>query len=515
MSGHLQMVSVGPGREDHITPAARSAIERAEVIVGYDLYLTWIREWIAGKQVITHPLTEEKQRAIAAIEHARNGKNVVIVSSGDIGVYGMATLVFEEMAESDDFEVAVIPGVTAANACASLLGAPLAHDYLVLSLSDLLCPWDWIEKRAQQAAQADLCMAFYNVCSKKRPDGIYKILDLVSRFKAEETLCGVVRNAYRDGQSAHIATLGELKSSQFDMLTSIIIGNRFTRRRRNWLFTPRGYNQWHTAQMNAAESAAAEVPTGAIWVFSGTSDGNVLARELADSGRRIVISTATEYGARLAAEACPTAYVVSGKLGEARRGEMLRRSQAKAVVDATHPYADAISQQLISIAESLELPYIRFERPPVAVASQRVHFRTDLEQAFHAATQIGKRIFLACGCKSLDELPAHCLVENDVFIRVTPEAESVRKAIDCGIRQSNIIAMQGPFSKELNIAMWRDLQIDSVVTKESGAAGGFDAKVEAAAQLGIPLFVVRRPDVAYPAVASCYSDVTAFLTGVN
>jgi precorrin-3B C17-methyltransferase len=190
------------------------------------------------------PLTQERERAAKAIELARHGAVVSLVSSGDIGVYAMAALAFDLMEESDDFEVQVIPGISAANSCASLLGSPLSHDFATLSLSDLLCPWNWIEHRARHLAEADMTMALYNVQSKTRRQGVYQILKICQEHKSPETWCGVVRNAYREDQDVAICTLAELSGRSFDMLTTIIIGNRFTRRKRHFLYTPRGYLGW-------------------------------------------------------------------------------------------------------------------------------------------------------------------------------------------------------------------------------------------------------------------------------
>src|SRR5581483_3610707 len=276
MSGILNLVSVGPGTQDLIVPRARQALEQSDVIVGYDLYLTWITPWIKHKEIHTPPLTQERERALLAIGKARAGDRVALISSGDIGIYAMAALVFEEMREDDTFELNVVPGITAANACASLLGSPLSHDFATLSLSNLMCPWEWIEERARHIAAADLACVLYNVQSKARTDGVYRILEVLLEHKSPETLCGVVRNAYRPEQSVAIYRLRELTALRFDMLTTLVIGNRFTRRKRSWIFTPRGYNDW---QAGEASEIAFDPPKDAVWVFSGTSDGNALARE--------------------------------------------------------------------------------------------------------------------------------------------------------------------------------------------------------------------------------------------
>ena len=243
-SGQLYLVSVGPGFAELIPPMAQSALRASDAIVGYELYLKWIAPWIEGKEIHALPLTKERERAAKAIELARDGRVASLVSGGDIGVYAMASLVLEEMREEEDFELKIIPGISAANSCASLLGSPLSHDFATLSLSDLLCPWEWIEDRARQLAQADFVTVLYNVQSRSRQDGVYRILRILLDHKSPQTCCGVVRNAYRDGQEHYVCTLLELLDRQFDMLTTIIVGNRFTRRKRQFIYTPRGYNSW-------------------------------------------------------------------------------------------------------------------------------------------------------------------------------------------------------------------------------------------------------------------------------
>src|ERR1700676_3770359 len=227
MSGVLNLVSAGPGFADLIVPRGEAALRDSDVIVAYELYLRWVAPWLDGKEIHTPPLTQERERALLAIDKARSGAKVALISSGDIGIYAMAALAFEEMREDDTYSVNVIPGITSANACASLLGSPLSHDFATLSLSDLLCPWEWIEHRARHIAQADLACVLYNVQSAGRQEGVYRILSLMLQSKAPHTLCGVVKNAYRPGQEIAIHRLDALPALQFDMLTTIVIGNRF------------------------------------------------------------------------------------------------------------------------------------------------------------------------------------------------------------------------------------------------------------------------------------------------
>ena len=559
MSGALNLVSVGPGTADLIVPRAGEALANSDVIVGYELYLRWIAPWLEGKQIHTPPLTQERERALLAIEKARAGERVALISSGDIGVYAMAALAFEEMREDDTYAVNVVPGITAANACASLLGSPLSHDFATLSLSNLMCPWEWIELRARHIAAADLACVLYNVQSNARVEGVYRILEILLEHKSPDTLCGVIRNAYRPDQAVAIHRLGELSALRFDMLTTIVVGNRFTRRKRGWIFTPRGYNDWAKEEAlagvtgeagvgigrGAGSSAGArsdvgakiggeagsgvglrsgvgvgsrggtdsgtprgpDLPDGAVWVFSGTSDGNALVRALADRQGPIIVSTASEYGGEVAREDCPGVTVWAGRQGVEARRRALVGSHARAIVDATHPYAVHMSEQLMGLSRELDIPYLRYERPSTLDPGTAL-LCNSVEEAAERAIAAGRRIFLATGSKDLATfLNAPSAGSREWFVRMTPEPALIRRAIDLGIPRENILAMQGPFSESFNTALWRDQRIDCVVTKDSGEAGGFSAKVRAAAALDIPLVVIRRPQIAYPRLATSFDAV--------
>jgi cobalt-factor III methyltransferase len=509
--GKLFLVSVGPGFTDLIPSLAEAALRTSEIIVGYDLYLTWIAPWIKGKQILALPLTREKERAAMAIEFARDGRTVCLVSSGDIGVYGMAALALELMSEDDVFQLQIVPGISAASSCASLLGAPLSHDYATLSLSDLLCPWEVIERRARQLARADLVLALYNVQSKTRTDGVYRILNILLEHKPAVTLCGVVRNAYRSGQEHFICSLAELLQNRFDMLTTIIVGNQFTYRKKEFIYTARGYNSRSAParrlQQDQSESAIQTACENAIWVFSGTADGNALASIIIQNGFRVVISAATSYGRDLALERLPGVSVRSGRIGISARYRALQDSRAVAIVDATHPFATEISSQLIALGTELNIPYFRYEREVIRGSSRAIFCET-MEEAAATAIRMGKRIFLATGSKDLKVFLSHSGAnEREWFVRVAPEPESLENALALEVPRSRLIAMQGPCSKELNEVLWKGWQIDCVVTKESGAAGGFSAKAEAACLLGIPLIVISRPRINYPFVAHDFVSI--------
>ncbi|MES2308773.1 MAG: precorrin-3B C(17)-methyltransferase [Verrucomicrobiota bacterium] len=513
-TGTLFLVSVGPGISDLIPPLAEKTLKASEAIVSYDLYLNWIRPWIEGKEIHTMPLTKETERAALAIDLARKGKKVSLLSSGDIGIYAMAAVAFDLLEESDTFEIKVIPGISAANSCASILGSPLSHDFSTLSLSDLLCPWEWIEHRARHIAQADLVSVLYNVQSKQRREGVYKILDIFLGHKKPETCCGIVRNAYREDQKSEIVTLAELSKREFDMFTSIIIGNRFTREKRGFLYTPRGYRSWN-------ENTPTEVEvkkTGdkkSVWIFSGTSDGNRLAQEISQSGFPTIISTASDYGKEIAIQNCPGLTVRSGRMGVEMRRQELKRTEAISIIDATHPFASEISKQLISLSEELGIPYWRYERPASPLPSDAILCR-DISEAAQKAIQMGKRIFLATGSKDLDLFLKSSGAENcHWFARVTPDTSSIDRAFSLGIPRNHLCAMQGPFSSEFNQVLWSNWKIDCVVTKESGDAGGFHEKAQAAQKLKIPFIVIQRPKVDYPQSTSDFGSVLHDLQLLN
>ena len=235
------VVGLGPGDLQNMTPAAAAAIEQSDVVVGYDLYVQLIAPLTQGKQVLSTPMKKEEQRCRMAVELARSGKTVAMVCSGDPGVYGMAGILIEVAAPYPEVEVEAVPGITAAVSCAAVLGAPLIHDFAVISLSDLLTPWEKIEKRLLCAAQADFVLCLYNPSSKKRADYLRRACELVLQFQPPETCCGYVRSIGREGQETHLCSLEQLKSCQVDMFTTVIIGNSQTKRIGNQLVTPRGY----------------------------------------------------------------------------------------------------------------------------------------------------------------------------------------------------------------------------------------------------------------------------------
>jgi precorrin-3B C17-methyltransferase len=215
------------------------AIDRADVVVGYSAYIDLIRDDYPGKPFYQTGMTGEVERCREALRLSREGKRVAVICSGDAAVYGMASLILELAEESDYVEV--LPGVTAALAASAILGAPLASDMAIISLSDLLTPWVLIEKRLDAAALGDFCIALYNPSSKKRGDYLSRAVEILLKRQKATTWCGWVRNAGRAGQESRVMTLGELRDETVDMFTTVIVGNSYTICKHGRLVTPRGY----------------------------------------------------------------------------------------------------------------------------------------------------------------------------------------------------------------------------------------------------------------------------------
>lgn len=246
--GKLYVVGLGPGHHDHMTFRAKQAIEESEVIIGYDTYVSLVEDIISGKEVYRYPMTQEVDRANQAIELAQSGKVVSLVSSGDPGIYGMIGLIYEILAEKDwnkqvGIYVECIPGVSSLNSCAALIGSPLMTDFAVVSMSDLLVPWDIITKRVEAAALGDYVTVIYNPSSKKRIHQLKDTRDIFLKFRKPSTPVAIVKGAYRDSQSIVITTLDKMLDfpDMLGMITTVIVGNSSTFNFKGMMINPRGY----------------------------------------------------------------------------------------------------------------------------------------------------------------------------------------------------------------------------------------------------------------------------------
>ncbi|MBD1897711.1 precorrin-3B C(17)-methyltransferase [Coleofasciculus sp. FACHB-129] len=245
-TGCLLLVGTGPGKLDQMTPAAQTAVSCADAIIGYSLYIDLISPLLRPGQIVEAlPITQERQRAERAIELANWGLTVAVVSSGDCGIYGMAGLVMEELQvkgwDGKTPGVQVFPGITALQAAASRVGAPLMHDFCAISLSDLLTPWEVIEKRLTAAAQADFVTALYNPRSQTRTQQIAIAQSIFLQYRDRQTPVAIVKSAYREDEEITLITLEKLLDTPIDMLTTVLIGNSSTRTHADWMITPRGY----------------------------------------------------------------------------------------------------------------------------------------------------------------------------------------------------------------------------------------------------------------------------------
>ncbi|MBE7722235.1 precorrin-3B C(17)-methyltransferase [Lacrimispora indolis] len=240
-SGKLYVVGIGPGSYEDMTIRAVKALEESEIIVGYTVYIDLIKDHFPGKEMLSTPMRREQERCGLAIDEAKKGKITAMVCSGDSGVYGMSGLILEMARSEEGLEIEIIPGVTAALSGGAVLGAPLGHDFAVISLSDLLTPMELIEERLKASAQADMVICLYNPSSKKRADYLKRACEIVMEFKSRSTVCGLVKNIGRNEEEMAVMTLENLRDTQTDMFTTVYIGNSMTKLIDGRMVTPRGY----------------------------------------------------------------------------------------------------------------------------------------------------------------------------------------------------------------------------------------------------------------------------------
>ena len=237
----LYVIGIGPGEYEQMTLKAIHAMEKSEVIIGYTVYVDLVKEHFPGKEFLTTPMKKEVDRCVMAFEEAKKGKVVSMICSGDAGVYGMSGLMYEVGEKYPEVELEIIPGVTAATGGAAVLGAPLIHDFCLISLSDLLTPWEKIEARLLAAAEADFVVCLYNPSSRKRSDYLQKACDLMMQYKSPETVCGIVSYIGRDGEHYEVMDLKTLRDTKVDMFTTVWVGNSQTKEINGKMVTPRGY----------------------------------------------------------------------------------------------------------------------------------------------------------------------------------------------------------------------------------------------------------------------------------
>ncbi|MBI2308120.1 MAG: precorrin-3B C(17)-methyltransferase [Rhodocyclales bacterium] len=262
-AGKIMLVGLGPGSHEHLTARARAAIAEADTVIGYVTYVRLVADLLDGKEVIRKSMTEELDRAIEALDRAREGKKVALISSGDAGVYGMAGPTFEVLFQAgwtpdSAIEVEIVPGASALNTCAALVGAPLTHDFCAISLSDLLTPWPTIARRLDAVAYADFVVALYNPKSGRRTRQIAEAQRLFLRHRDPQTPVAIIKSAYRPKQRIELTTLEKMSEADIGMLTTVLIGNSNTFVQNGLMVTPRGYANKYAVEDGARNTRDGE-----------------------------------------------------------------------------------------------------------------------------------------------------------------------------------------------------------------------------------------------------------------
>ena len=272
MNGKIFLVGFGPGSAEHMSYRAREAIAESDVVIGYSTYIKLVKDLLEGKEVVRKGMTEEIDRCVEAYDQAKLGKTVALISSGDIGVYGMAGPTYEVLLQSgwtpnSGIEVEIVPGTTALSACASLVGAPLTHDFCSISLSDLLTPWPTIAKRIDAAGRSDFVVALYNPKSGRRTQQIVEAQRILLQYRKADTPVAIVKSAYRDLQDIQMTTLDKMSEHKIGMLSTVLVGNSSTFMQEGLMITPRGYaNKYDrlTGETKGGEKAGRSLSMGLI-----------------------------------------------------------------------------------------------------------------------------------------------------------------------------------------------------------------------------------------------------------
>jgi precorrin-3B C17-methyltransferase len=495
----LSVIGIGPGNEKYLTREARDALDCSDMVIGYPLYLDLIKPLIEGKERFSTPMRKEIERCRTALGKAAEGRNVALVCSGDAGVYGMASLIYELAPEYPPVEIRVVPGITAALSGAALLGSPLSGDFVVISLSDLLTPPETVEARLTAAAKGGFPICLYNPASKNRRNNLAKACDIILGFRNAGTVCGVVKNAGREGEGVFLTDLKTLRNYEADMITTLFIGNSETFCVNGKMVTPRGYQSHGEPPELLCGKAALR-----LFVFAGTTEGRLFIDKFKNTVKEpfsMLVFTATEYGTSLLRDAAGDLPVSPGTGGEIRfcsgrldadamYREMLRHKPSYAV-DCTHPHAVEVSRNIRAACGKAGCGYLRIGRKtsPAPADSTEVD---SMEEAAGLLRDREGNILLTTGTKGLEPFGTEDL-RNRVFPRILPMEESIRTCRALGFPAKNILCMQGPFSENFNRCLLREIGASWMVTKDSGDEGGFLNKIRAAEKEGVQVVLLRQP----------------------
>lgn len=516
-------VGIGPGATGALTAEAAEALRRADVVVGYRPYIGMIEDVLRPDTLVeASGMRQEVERCKRALELHREGKSVAVVSSGDAGVYGMAGLLMEL---DPGAPIGVVPGITAAQAAAARLGAPLMNDFVVLSLSDLLTPRAEVLRRAHATAAADLVACLYNPTSRRRRPLFEEVVGIFLGERPRETPVGWVRNAYRPEEEVHVTDLGALAGEAIDMWSVVIIGSSRTEVLGGRLVTRRGYADRYDVESTSepgrpspaaaadedradleapaappvampAVSRPADDPSARrIYLLGGTSFARRLAVELEEAGYHVRMSVATPLGAA-EVEREPSGGVHVGRLGSPALASEIADWGAGVLLDATHPYAVKASRAAEKAASAAGVRLVRAVREAwVPDAPDRVRFFATADELAVELLASGRRPFFTVGAKGLQDFAGRGL---RLAARVLPTPESVASALAAGVAPENLIAAYPPFDEAFTSACLRRLWCDVIVTKESGREGGLAEKLSAARAAGAEMFVLGRPPEAGP-----------------
>lgn len=506
----LSITGIGPGGPEHMTLRAKKSIGEAELVVGYTLYNDLIRADFPEKEYYSTPMKKERERCLYALEAAASGRSTVLICSGDSSVYGMASLVLELAEETGaETEIDVIPGVTAALSAGALSGAAVSGDFAAISLSDLLTPWDVIEKRLEGAASGDFVIALYNPGSKKRKDHLKKACQILRRHRGGETVCAVAEQIGRKGEKIRYLSLEELKNFETDMFMTILIGNSETRLvslsdGQKKMVTPRGY------RVSGRTEKRQDNPEKKLLIFGGTTEGRHLAEYACEKGVPALLCVATKYGESVISPH-PLLTIRQEGLEQEQIEEMIRKENFFALIDATHPHAARITEKTAAACSSTGLPYIRVlrdtsddsaekcEKPaesavPDDAADLDITYVSCLEDALRILNDTEGKALVTTGSRDIGKYMKLPGAEKRFIFRVLPSADALEICEKEGVPGKNVICMQGPFSAEMNCCMLKDLGASCLVTKVSGRTGGFGEKLEGARRAGASVIAILPPE---------------------
>ena len=504
----LYIVGIGPGSLQEMTRQAFEILQSSDLIVGYTRYNELLKRHFPEKEYFATPMRREQERCEYALKAAESGRKTALVCSGDSGVYGMASLTLE-LAErrNSPVKIEAVAGVSAVLSAGARLGAPVSGDFAVISLSDLLTPWEMIEKRLQAAAEGDFVIALYNPGSGQRRNHLRRACRIIGRSRKGETLCALAEHIGRAGEKMRILTLSELETAEADMFTTVLIGNSVTKKIHtaagDRLVTPRGYRLRTTG---AAGAVGATGKTGArtggkkrLLIFGGTTEGRQLAEYACEKGLSVLVCVATEYGEEVL-RPHPRLQVDSRGLTEAEIEDMLRQEHFYAVMDATHPYAADITDKIAGACRRTGEKYIRVLRSDAGIdestesaeraenvksggstegicgvpaESDDIFFVSDIREAAELLDREEGRALITTGSKEIGAYASVHRAKERFLFRVLPSHEALDACFSAGFTGKNLICMQGPFSEEANRTLLVDFNVEFLVTKMSGKTADF------------------------------------------